>query len=190
MSDYQVRPVTVDDVEKLSEISRETFKTTFDPYTAPDDMVKFLNEDYNVEILTKEIENPNSRFFFLMVEDDVAGYLKVNVGDAQTEQVKDNAFEIQRIYLREKFQHRGLGLVLIKYAEELARKEAKDYMWLGVYEKNYNAQKFYKKDGFKRVGQHVFQVGDDPQIDYLLAKKLKQNQIIILLSRYTKANEK
>ena len=45
-------------------------------------------------------------------------------------------------------------------------------MWLGVYEKNINAQHFYKRHGFKRVGQHVFQVGDDPQIDWLLLKKL------------------
>lgn len=107
-----------------------------------------------------------------MVADEVAGYLKINTGDAQTEQVKNHALEIERIYLRQKFQHQGLGLVLIKLAEKIARKENYDYLWLGVYEKNANAQKFYNRDGFKRVGQHVFQVGDDPQIDYLLAKKL------------------
>ena len=45
-------------------------------------------------------------------------------------------------------------------------------MWLGVYAKNLVAQKFYAKDGFERVSQHVFQVGDDAQIDYLLAKEL------------------
>lgn len=173
MKDYTIKRVTVDDVNELSEISKETFKVTFDPYTEPDDMAKFLEEDYNLEVLTKEIKTSNSRFFFLLVEDKIAGYLKVNVGDAQTENIKENAFEIQRIYLRQKFQHQGLGLVLIKYAEELAQKEKKDWIWLGVYEKNYNAQKFYETDGFERVGKHVFQVGNDPQIDYLLAKKLK-----------------
>ena len=107
-----------------------------------------------------------------MVKDEVAGYLKLNVNSAQTENVKPNALEVERIYLRQKFQHQGLGLVLIKLAEEIARKENYDYMWLGVYEHNLIAQKFYKKDGFTRVGQHVFQVGEDPQIDYILAKKL------------------
>lgn len=93
-------------------------------------------------------------------------------GDAQTENLRPNALEVERIYLREKFQHQGLGLVLIKYAEKIARNEEKDYMWLGVYEKNFVAQKFYAKDGFERVSQHVYQVGDDPQIDYLLVKEL------------------
>lgn len=169
---YRIRPITVDDIPALQEISRETFKKTFDPYTAPDDMVRFLKEDYETAKMRSEIDNPNSRFFFLVVSDQVAGYLKVNVGDAQTEAIKDNALEVERIYLRQQFQHQGLGLILIKYAEKIARREAKDYMWLGVYEHNKVAQKFYARDGFKRVGQHVFQVGSDPQIDFLLAKKL------------------
>lgn len=173
MMEYTIKRVSGADVKKLQEISRETFKATFAAYTAPEDMKRFLQEDYETQKLTKEIENHNSRFFFLMVKDEVAGYLKVNVGDAQTEQVKPNAFEVERIYLRTKFQHRGLGLVLIKLAEKLATEGQYDYMWLGVYEHNLNAQKFYARDGFKRVGQHTFQVGGDPQTDFLLAKKLK-----------------
>lgn len=172
MTDYTIKNVTTDDVKELQAISRETFKKTFDAYTAPDDMARFLKEDYETNKLINEINNPDSRFFFLMVKDEVAGYLKVNVGDAQTEDLKPNALEVERIYLREKFQHQGLGLVLIKLAEKLAREENKDYMWLGVYEKNIVAQKFYAKDGFERVSEHVFQVGDDAQTDYLLAKKL------------------
>ncbi|TGY14041.1 GNAT family N-acetyltransferase [Lactobacillus intestinalis] len=170
--EYTIKDVTGNDVKGLQAISRETFKATFDEYTAPADMVRFLKEDYATEKLLTQINNPDSRFFFLMVKDEVAGYLKVNVNSAQTENVKPNALEVERIYLRQKFQHQGLGLVLIKLAEKIARKENYDYMWLGVYEHNLIAQKFYKKDGFTRVGQHVFQVGEDPQIDYILAKKL------------------
>ena len=75
--------------------------------------------------------------------------------------------------MKQNFQHQGLGLVLIKLAEELARKKNKANMWLGVWEKNYQAQAFYKKDGFKRVSQHTFVVGDDPQTDFILVKELK-----------------
>ena len=46
-------------------------------------------------------------------------------------------------------------------------------MWLVVWEKNYQAQAFYKKDGFKIVSQHTFVVGDDPQTDFILVKELK-----------------
>lgn len=169
---YTIKKVTINDLKKLQAISRETFKKTFDPFTKAEDMSVFLQENYASEKLSREINNPDSRFFFLVVKKQVAGYLKVNIEKAQTEKLKENSLEIERIYLREKFQHKGLGLALIKYAEDLARKEQKDYMWLGVYEKNLNAQKFYAKDGFKRISQHVYQVGEDPQMDYLLIKKL------------------
>lgn len=81
---YTIRPVTLADLKELQAISRETFKKTFDPFTAPADMAKFLKENYSDERLTAEINNPDSRFFFLIVENEVAGYLKVNVGAAQT----------------------------------------------------------------------------------------------------------
>lgn len=86
--DYTIKPITTEDVKELQKVSRETFKDTFDEYTAPDDMKHFLKEDYETGKLIKEIENSNSRFFFLMVHDEVAGYLKINVGDAQTEHLK------------------------------------------------------------------------------------------------------
>ncbi len=133
--DYTIKPITTSDVEKLQKVSRETFKATFDPYTAPNDMARFLEEDYETVKLVKEIENPNSRFYFLMVQNEIAGYLKINVGDAQTEHLRENALEVERIYLRSSFQHRGLGNVLLDFAEKTAREEGKDYMWLGVYEK-------------------------------------------------------
>jgi ribosomal protein S18 acetylase RimI-like enzyme len=170
--DYPIRPVTTDDVAQLQEISKVTFKDTFDPYTAPADMQKFLDEDYATDKLLAEINNPDSRFFFLIKDDEVAGYLKINVGAAQTEHLKENALEVERIYLLPKFQHQGLGNVLFDYALAIAEKEGKDYVWLGVYEHNVNAQHFYKRHGFKKVSQHVYQVGSDPQVDWLLLKKL------------------
>ena len=173
--DYTIKPITTFDVEKLQKFSRDSFKATFDPYTAPNDMVRFLEEDYETVKLVKEIENPNSRFYFLMVQNEIAGYLKINVGDAQTEHLRENALEVERIYLRSSFQHRGLGNVLLDFAEKTAREEGKDYMWLGVYEKNVPAQHFYKRHGFSKVSQHTFQVGSDPQTDWLLVKKLTRN---------------
>lgn len=173
--DYTIKPITTSDVEKLQKVSRETFKATFDPYTAPNDMVRFLEEDYETVKLVKEIENPNSRFYFLMVQNEIAGYLKINVEDAQTEHLRENALEVERIYLRTNFQHRGLGNVLFDFAEKTAREEGKDYMWLGVYEKNIPAQYFYKRHRFEKVSQHTFQVGSDPQTDWLLVKKLSKN---------------
>ena len=40
-------------------------------------------------------------------------------------------------------------------------------VWLGVWEKNFKAIRFYKKYGFKKFGQHNFLLRNDLQTDYL-----------------------
>ena len=98
--------------------------------------------------LKDEVENANSSFYFLTVDNKVAGYLKVNEGHAQTEQVVPNALEVERIYLKQAFQHQGLGLVLIKLAEKIAKEKRRTICGLEFGRKNYQAQAFYEKRWF------------------------------------------
>ena len=46
------------------------------------------------------------------------------------------------------------------------------YIWLGVWEYNHAAQRFYGRNGFVKVGSHQFMVGSDVQIDFLMKKEL------------------
>ncbi len=55
---------------------------------------------------------------------------------------------------------------------ERGREEGCDVMWLGVWEYNPRAQRFYEKNGFRIVGKHTFQLGSDPQIDLLMQKDI------------------
>jgi len=53
-----------------------------------------------------------------------------------------------------------------------ARDENRDVMWLGVWEYNPRAQRFYEKNGFQVCGKHTFLLGSDPQTDLLMQKQL------------------
>jgi len=59
---------------------------------------------------------------------------------------------------------------------ERASAEDRDVMWLGVWEFNPRAQRFYEKNGFRIVGKHVFQLGTDPQTDLLMQKEISENK--------------
>lgn len=45
-----------------------------------------------------------------------------------------------------------------------------DPVWLGVWEHNPRAISFYRKLGFTEVGEHIFQVGSDPQRDIIMKR--------------------
>ena len=103
----------------------------------------------------------------------MAGYLRVNWGNAQTEQELEDAFEIQRLYVLQEFQGLGLGKQLFEFALDLAEQSGATWAWLGVWERNFKAQSFYARYGFERFSQHHFPVGDKIDTDWLLKKKLK-----------------
>lgn len=85
-------------------------------------MDKFLGTNYSDEKLKQELNNASSKFFFLQVRPEIAGYLKVNQASAQSENLGSDHFELERIYLRQKFQHQGLRKVLLDYALKLVSK--------------------------------------------------------------------
>jgi ribosomal protein S18 acetylase RimI-like enzyme len=67
-----------------------------------------------------------------------------------------------------------VGEKLMRELLEEARRSGCQTMWLGVWEHNRRALAFYRKWGFKVVGAHIFQVGDDAQNDLLMARKLSE----------------
>jgi ribosomal protein S18 acetylase RimI-like enzyme len=84
----------------------------------------------------------------------------------------ENTIELQRLYIDTAYHGKQIGKNLMEKALIYARENRYDWIWLGVWERNFNAQHFYAKWGFEKFGEHVFQMGDDPQIDWLLKKKL------------------
>lgn len=79
-----------------------------------------MERAFDVEKLDKEWSNPSSEFYFIVCDEEAAGYLKVNADDAQTEAMGDESFEIERIYIRSGFQRKGLGKHLFDKALEIA----------------------------------------------------------------------
>ncbi|HEX6194218.1 MAG TPA: GNAT family N-acetyltransferase, partial [Chitinophagaceae bacterium] len=91
----------------------------------------------------------------------------------QPPELKDAvAIEIARIYATTSSIGKGVGKILMEKTLEIAADLKKDTVWLGVWEHNQRAIEFYTKWGFKKFATHVFMLGDDPQTDWLMAKKL------------------
>lgn len=167
-----IKKCTLEDSRKLQEVSCETFNETFKHQNSPENMNAYLERAFNLKQLEKELSNISSQFFFVYFNNEVAGYLKVNTNDAQSEEMDDESLEIERIYIKNKFQKHGLGKYLLNKAMEIAMERNKRKVWLGVWEKNENAIAFYKKMGFVQTGAHSFYMGDEEQIDFIMNKTL------------------
>ena len=164
----QIRKLDITDLENLQKISITTFRETFEEVNSEEDMQKYLDENLSLERLKSELENLDSEFYFIENENKNLGYLKLNFGNAQTEKVEENYFEIERIYVLKAFLGQKIGQILFDKAIEIGREKNLEYVWLGVWEENHRAIKFYEKNGFKVFGKHKFVLGKDVQTDLLM----------------------
>ncbi|MFC3931492.1 GNAT family N-acetyltransferase [Streptococcus dentapri] len=171
-----LKKIGVDQVEFLREISIETFRESFAHDNTEEQMQDYFDQAFNLSVLTQELASPESSYILAEINGKPAGFLKTNTGSAQTEKELENAFEIQRIYVLQAYQGLGIGKALFEFALSEARKSGADWVWLGVWERNFKAQHFYAKYGFMKFGQHSFQVSPDKvDTDWLLRKKLKND---------------
>ena len=168
MENIEIKKVTLANIEHLQHIARQTFIETFSEVNTKDNMNKYLDESFNISRLTSEIQNLNSEFYFAVLDAKVVGYLKINCGDAQTELKNDKTLELERIYVLNEFHGKRVGQILFNKALQVAEQMKVDYLWLGVWEENHKALKFYMKNGFTAFDKHVFRFGDDTQTDIMM----------------------
>ena len=164
----QIRKAVLQDLEKLSAISKATFTETFAAQNTEENMQQYLETAFSDKQLAAELSDPDSAFYFLDSGGKIAGYLKVSLASPKNDIQDGNALEIERIYVRKAFQGKKAGQMLLDKAIEIAKARKARYVWLGVWEHNPRAIRFYEKNGFVAFGKHLFKLGEDEQTDLLM----------------------
>jgi ribosomal protein S18 acetylase RimI-like enzyme len=164
---------TAADAEKLLAFSKKTFYDFYAHLNTAENMEAYSAANFTVENMLKQLNNPNSEFYFALNGDEIAGYTKLNFSDAQTDIKDDNAMEVERIYVSKEHHGKYIGKQLLEFAIE--RAAGKQYVWLGVWERNDLALAFYKRNGFVEFSQHIFQMGDEEHLDLLMKKVLNSS---------------
>jgi diamine N-acetyltransferase len=171
-----IKELTINDLERLQKIARQTFQETFSASNSEENMKTYLREGFSTEKLTAELNDKNASFYFAILDQEIIGYLKLNIGEAHTEFRDLKALEIERIYVLDEFQGKKVGQLLFAKAFEVAKQKKLDYIWLGVWEKNLKAISFYQKNGFIAFDTHIFKLGDDEQIDIMMKLMLNTHE--------------
>ncbi|MFA4867954.1 MAG: GNAT family N-acetyltransferase [Pedobacter sp.] len=168
----KIQKVGLEDLKTLQEISRSTFHETFADSNTQQDMQHYLSVNFSLDQLGVELNEADSQFFMTWDKDRPVGYLKVNSGKAQSDLKEEDSLEIERIYVLNAYHGKKVGQLLYGHALEVARQLGKSSIWLGVWENNPRAIRFYEKNGFVIFGTHVFKMGEDEQTDLLMRKSL------------------
>lgn len=168
-----IREANTKDLPVLQAIARKTFYETYASMNTAENMSKYLNEDLGTEKLRAELGVSTSKFFLFEKDNTVLAYTKLTLHNCSAWKLQtESGLEIERIYVDAGYQGKGIGKALLMHAEEVARNFLCNYIWLGVWQENEKAIKFYTQHKFEIVGRHIFKLGLDDQTDWLMAKAL------------------
>ncbi|MEN1784664.1 MAG: GNAT family N-acetyltransferase [Bacteroidota bacterium] len=138
------------DIDPLRNVAIHTFRAAFEAQNDPKHFRAYLRTAFSKTQLLKELSNLNTRFYFVVENEEVVGYVKLNIDDAQNEFGEATGVEIERLYVKSFYQNKGLGGSILMGIEDMARSWGKTYLWLGVWEHNPKAIRFYERTGFKK----------------------------------------
>ncbi|MBO0952837.1 GNAT family N-acetyltransferase [Fibrella sp. HMF5405] len=172
MEPITIRKAGLEELATVQQIGRETFSETFAEANTEANLHKYLKENFSDVKISAELANPKSLFFVAWEGQKPIGYLKVNMEQAQTEAQGETGLEIERIYVKNAYHGKKVGQLLYEQAITIARQESKTHVWLGVWEENHKAIRFYEKNGFVAFDKHIFKFGDDEQTDVMMKKTL------------------
>lgn len=167
-----IRPADYNDLTQLAHLSAQTFYDAFAHLNNAEDVLHYINTTYSENNLFLEMNQPGTCFYLAELDGQAVGYLKLNYGNSQTEFQKANEAEIQRLYVLSAYQGRRIGEQLIQFAIGQALQNNCTTIWLGVWEHNTNAIRFYERHGFTLFGKHDFLLGNDLQTDFLMKRPI------------------
>ena len=158
------------DAELIADLSRSTFYDTFAAQNKPEDMDIFMNHVFTKEKLIEEVAEARHTFIIAETTDQIVGYAKLREGNYHAGLDGLPSIEISRIYSVKEAIGKGVGSALMKECIKIAHDIGKRIIWLGVWEKNELAIRFYERWGFEKFAEHEFILGRDIQTDWLMKK--------------------
>lgn len=173
-----VRLATPADTALLADMGARTFRDAFGPDNDPADVEQHVAATYAPALIAAELARPDSTFWIADSDGRPAGYALVAAGSSIESVEAQAPVELARIYVESTATGRGVGGALMAAVLDHAARGGHDAVWLGVWERNTRAVRFYERWGFEAVGEKTFTVGLDVQRDLVLARRLATGEAV------------
>ncbi len=174
MLDVSFRRAQPSDAPALIVIGRQTFYETYPQITSNDlgNMEQYLDEVFTPESLIQSLGKKEEEYWLLYKGGELAGYVRL-IPHLPYEGVPgQKPVHLEKFYLYKTFWGQKLGHYMMEQTLAYVRQEGYDCLWLGVWDVNKAAVKFYERLGFEEIGIHRFPMGETIYEDILMIMKL------------------
>ena len=168
LQNIQISRANESDARELAEFAARTFEEAFASQNNPDDLQAHLASNYGVKQQSAELRDPQVVSILARREGKLLAYAQVRRKSHPPCVTQPKPVELHRFYVDQEAHGSGLAGLMMEEVRNAASEMRGQSLWLGVWERNPRAIRFYEKCGFSDVGSHVYQVGSEPQKDRVL----------------------
>lgn len=172
-----IRRATPADAAAIAAIAERVFTRTFAPDNDPANVSAYTRVAFGEEIQRAELEDPAVTYLLLDVDGQFAAFAQLRAGVTDPSVQGDAPIELQRFYVDHDYHGRGVAARLMEACIETAQAQGGHVLWLGVWERNVRAIRFYEQRGFVDVGGKTFQMGNDLQSDRVMARPISRASV-------------
>jgi diamine N-acetyltransferase len=166
------RDAALADAEALSDLARETFVATFGALYPVADLKHYIAHTYGRALQAAEIADASMHHRLADEGGALVGYARAGAYKLPFDSGGRRAFELHRLYVREEVKGTGVAAALMDWTHAVAAAAGAQDLYLGVYQGNSRAQRFYARYGFEIVGEYLFSVGATRDPEYIMRKRL------------------
>jgi len=177
-TEYVIRRATTADAAVLQDLACRTFYDTFKGTADEEDFPAAFAVWFSIPALEARISDPRSEVYLAETADggNPTGFMilrKHRPGFPAEIPADEDGLELQNLYLETGAHGAGLAQRFMQLFFDRARELGCTFLWLGVWEHNYRAQRFYTKMGFAYTGHdHPFPIHNTAQADQWWSRAL------------------
>ncbi len=168
-----IRRATPDDSSLIADIGASTFESSFGANNRLDDMEQYLSLSFSKGHIEAQLAEPSTIFLLAYEDCKAVGYVMLRVSKKPMSVIGTKPVELVRLYIEKGIIGKGYGSALMNSCLKEAKKNGRRTIWLGVWEKNLRAIRFYEKWGFTKLGTKEFVLGSDLQNDHIMARPVE-----------------
>ncbi len=167
-----VRDATPDDAALLSAVGRDSFDAAYGATTDPASIDQHLEDYFSEGSIRDEMCVAGRSYKIALLGELAAGLIKLRRDPPPPEIISANVVEVQHLYVLTEFQGYGVGRALMDATVVHARRQKLDGIWLQVWSEADWALRFYERNGFVRVGDIDYELGERVYDDWLMLRRL------------------
>jgi len=153
MPSVSIVPISIADLHTLQDIALNAYGDHY-LHLWNDGGAWYIEKSFSDAALQSELEDANAAFFLIHSDDELVGFLKLNIDKSLDNYSLEDALELERIYLTKAASGKGVGKKVMEFTEQFAKERKKRVIWLKAMDSSHDAIRFYEQNGYNLCGTY------------------------------------